>query len=109
MGSWRVSPAGPNQQNICKRPLKSTPARSSAFAGELGFLTQQIHKCPSILVQHAAASNQTPVMRTPPTAATSRLEPSSCFVQTVQILMASFIKCLRKASETLDRSKVYLV
>lgn len=109
MGSWRVSPAERNEQNICKHSLKSTPSRSSAFAGQLGFLTQKIHKCPSILVQHAAASNQTPVMRTPPNVATSRLEPSSCFVQTVRILMASFIKCLRKASETLDRSKVFLV
>lgn len=39
----------PRQQKICKCPLESTPARSCAFAGELGFLTQKKHKCPSIL------------------------------------------------------------
>lgn len=88
---------GPTQQKICKCPLQFTPARSSAPAGELGFLTQEKHKCPNILDSmdannHDAASNQTHIIRTFPNAATSRLDPSSCFVQdsdtSVLILMA---------------------
>lgn len=44
-----------------------------------------------------------------PNADTSGLDPSSCFVRPVLILMASFIKCLRKAPKTLDRSILGLI
>lgn len=102
----------PTQQKTCEHPLEFTTAKSSASAGELSFLTQKKHNCPSILDQRDAIMLLPAIkhiIRTSPVTVFSRLDPSSCFVQTVLTLMASFITCLRKAPESLTGHKVFLV
>lgn len=102
----------PTQKKICEYPLEFTPVKTSASAGELGFLTQRKHNCPSILDQ-MDANMLLPaikhIIRTSHITVFSRLDPRSCFVQTVLTLMASFITCLRKAPKSLDRPQVFLV
>lgn len=49
MGSWSLLSRAQGSRKICKCPLEFTPARSSAPARELGFLTRKKHKCPNIL------------------------------------------------------------
>lgn len=94
----------PTQQKTCEHPLEFTPARSSASAGELGFLTQKKHNCPSILDQDAnmllpAIKH---IIRTSPITVFSRLDSSSCFVQTV--LTDGFIHYMfKKGSQVSDR------
>lgn len=103
-----VSPAGPNTAELCEKSLEFRPARSSASAGKLGFLTQKKHSCPGILDQRDANMLLPAIkhiIRTSPITVFSRLDPSSCFVQTVLTLMASFITCLRKAPKSLTGIK----
>jgi len=112
-GLWRVSPAGPKTSENLQVSLGAHSCQELCLCRRAGLPDPEK---PQMLpcfrpngCQHAAASNQTHVIRTSPNAGTSRLDPSSCFVQTELILMASFIKCLRKATRSLDRNKVFLV
>lgn len=112
-GSWRVSLIGPKTAEnlqvslgvhscqelcLCRRAELRDPEKTQMSQH------YRLKGC-----QHATASSQTHMIRTSPNAATSRLDPSSCFVQTVLVLMASFIKCLRNAPRSLERNKVFLV
>lgn len=87
--------------------MEFTPARSFTSAGELGFLTQIKHNCPSILDQRDANMLLPAIkhiIRTSPVTVFSRLDPSSCFVQTVLTNSDGFIHYMfKKSSQVPDR------